>query len=368
MATGVLALLGSGETAPGMTKIHREIFARVQPSTLVSLDTAYGFQGNVPQMTEKLVDYFATSLHVAVESVHFDSFERASEVDRAIFRQRVREADYVFAGPGSPSYALTQWRPLNLGDDLFSVLERGGGVCFASAAALTLGAYTAPIYEIYKVGVAAPYWLEGLDIMSRIGLRCVVIPHFDNHEGRNYDTRFCYLGERNLTRLESQLPDDVATLGVDEHTALIIDLAADTLTVRGRGQAYWRRGSSVLVLPHGQVTPLSDLRTSETAPRHSAATAPPDSDSDLAALARVALTGGEDAADAVATLVRRAAASGDGHVDPSPYIEAVVAARTRARSSGAYELADDLRAALIDLDVEINDDASGTTWSRRTGA
>jgi hypothetical protein len=115
---GVLALLGSGEIAPSMTKVHRQLLKRVDPVRAVSLDTAYGFQANVPQMTEKIVDYFATSLRVDIEPLHFTLFEGSSEVERAAFRQDVRAANYVFAGPGSPSYALHQWSPLGLAEDL----------------------------------------------------------------------------------------------------------------------------------------------------------------------------------------------------------------------------------------------------------
>ena len=76
---------------------------------------------------------------------------------------------------------------------------------FSSAAALTLGRATVPVYEIYKVGVD-PYWLEGLDLLAEVGLNVAVIPHYDNAEGGNHDTRFCYLGERRLAMLEPELP------------------------------------------------------------------------------------------------------------------------------------------------------------------
>ena len=53
----------------------------------------------------------------------------------------------------------------------------------ASAAALTLGAVTIPVYEIYKVG-EEPRWLEGLDLLGpATGLRAAVVPHYDNAEG-----------------------------------------------------------------------------------------------------------------------------------------------------------------------------------------
>ncbi len=350
-----------------MTKVHREIFDRVAPARSVTLDTAYGFQGNVPQMTEKLVDYFQTSLRVVLTPLHFDSYANASELEREVFSQEVREADYVFAGPGSPSYALTQWRPLNLGADLHHVLQSGGAVCFASAAALTLGAFTAPIYEIYKVGVPAPYWLDGLDLMSRLGLRCAVIPHFDNREGQNYDTRFCYLGERNLHTLEAQLPAGVATLGVDEHTALIFDLEADTFSVRGRGNAYWRLGGEMTVLTGGpsslELLRATSARVASPAEPHPSPARPA---GDLETLARDALAGGPAGLAAVAALVRRASAASDGALDPAPFIDTLIDARDAARGAGLYEVSDRIRAALVAQGIEIHDAATGTTWSRTT--
>ncbi|MDQ3990608.1 MAG: hypothetical protein M3291_15720 [Actinomycetota bacterium] len=55
-------------------------------------------------------------------------------------------------------------------------LADGGCVTFASAAALTLGVVTVPVYEIYKVGTAPP-WVEGMDLLATAGLHAAVIPH-----------------------------------------------------------------------------------------------------------------------------------------------------------------------------------------------
>jgi hypothetical protein len=364
MSSGVLALLGSGETAPGMTKVHREIFARIPNISAVNLDTAYGFQLNVPQMSEKLEEYFTTSLHVDVTTLHFSSFDRASELDRTLFKQQVRDANYVFAGPGSPTYALKQWSPLHFEDDLLNVLAEDGTLCFASAAALTLGAFTAPIYEVYKVGIEDPRWREGLNVLGRLGLDCVVIPHFDNSEGANYDTRFCYLGEPRLLELERQLPDGVATLGVDEHTAAILDFNQDTLTVKGRSNAYWRLGGDSLVLANGTTTSLEDLR----AHTPSSTLAQPPTETTLrndspAALARLASEGGDIGLEALARLVQLASTGGRGFIDPASLVEGVLSTRVAARASGQYGLADQLRDALTASGIEVNDSPDGTTWS-----
>ena len=121
-----------------------------------------------------------------------------------------------------------------------------------SAAALTLGSHTVPVYEIYKVG-AEPAWVEGLDLLGEMtGLHAAVVPHYDNAEGGTHDTRFCYLGEPRLAALEADLPDEVGVLGVDEHTAAILDLSARTLEVRGNGLVSVRRRGGTTTFTDGQ--------------------------------------------------------------------------------------------------------------------
>jgi hypothetical protein len=259
---------------------------------------------------------------------------------------------------------LKQWSPLHFEDDLLSVLAKDGTLCFASAAALTLGAFTAPIYEVYKVGIEDPRWQEGLNVLGRLGLNCVVIPHFDNNEGANYDTRFCYLGEPRLLELEHQLPDGVATLGVDEHTAAVLDFTHDTLTVKGRSNAYWRLNGESLVLANGTTTSLEDLRTLTPSPP---LTQPPkethERNDSPVALARLALEGGDVGLNALTRLVQLASTGGRGFIDPTSLVEGVLSTRVAARASGQYNLADQLRDALIASGIEVKDSPEGTTWS-----
>ena len=118
---------------------------------------------------------------------------------------RVAEARYVFAGPGSPSYALRQWLGTAVPDLLAAKLRDGGCVTFASAAAVGVGVCSLPVYEVYKVG-EEPRWLDGLDLLSVTGLRAAVVPHYNNAEGGTHDTRYCYMGERRLRMLEALLP------------------------------------------------------------------------------------------------------------------------------------------------------------------
>jgi hypothetical protein len=344
-----------------MTKVHRQLLKRLDPVRAVSLDTAYGFQANVPQMTEKIVDYFATSLRIPIRPLHFTSFEGTSEVERATFRQDVRAANYVFAGPGSPSYALHQWEPLNLAEDLRGTLRDGGVLCFASAAALTLGYVTVPVYEIYKVGSAA-HWLPGLDVLAMAGIRGAVIPHYDNAEGGNYDTRFCYLGEDRLIELERQIPDETGILGVDEHTAGIIDLEHDTLTVMGKGGVYWRRNGETRTFESGTVTPLSELQSfqpEEVRP----ADEPTREEGEVEVLVALAEKGGPEAIDAIASLARLARTGSGVQIDPSDLVNGLLDLRVNARDAKDFDLADRIRDVLVTSGIEVMDAPDGSTWS-----
>jgi hypothetical protein len=346
-----------------MTKIHRKLLKSIPDVRAVNLDTSYGFQLNVLQMSEKLEEYFSTSLHIAMTTLHFAAYERASDIERALFKQGVRDASFVFAGPGSPTYALAQWAPLRFGEDLLSVLNRGGTLCISSAASLTLGGYTAPIYEVYKVGDLSPRWRDGLDVLGSFGLNCAVIPHFDNAEGRNYDTRFCYLGEPRLLELERQLPDGAATLGVDEHTAVIFDFESDRLRVEGRSNGYWRLGNASLTLENGQSYPLNDLRNATRAPRSDELHSQPSDRDPLIQLAEVAASNTEERAVALARLVQLASSAKDESIEPAPLIDGLLRARQDLREQGLFELADRLRSLLVDNGVDVQDTPSGVTWS-----
>ena len=236
--TRLLAIMGSGETTPTMTGVHRELLARAG-GTAVLLDTPYGFQENADDITARALEYFDRSLRTRVGVAQL---RNASDAPLAIATAvaRVREASWVFTGPGSPSYALRQWTATGVGPLLADKLKRGGVVVMSSAAALTVGISAVPVYEIYKCG-EPPFWLDALDLLGAHGIAAVVIPHFDNAEGGNHDTRFCYLGERRLNVMEQLLPDGVWVLGVDEHTALLLDLDEDTFAVAGKGNVTIRR-------------------------------------------------------------------------------------------------------------------------------
>ena len=254
----LLVIMGSGETAPTMVKPHRALFDRVGDAPAVALDTPYGFQENADDISERTQRYFADSVGRKVRVVSW----RTRDQDTAP-RERslaaLRDAGWIFAGPGSPTYALRQWRETQIPQILAERLRRGGVVVFASAAALTLGSHTVPVYEIYKVG-ADPCWVEGMDLVrTATGMPAVVIPHYDNAEGGHHDTRFCYLGERRLSAMEAELPDESFIIGIDEHTAVVFDLDASTASVIGNGTMTVRRRGHSTVYATGSVVAFDAL-------------------------------------------------------------------------------------------------------------
>ena len=258
----LLVLMGSGETAPTMMKPHRAIFERLGPDPVpaVIVDTPYGFQENADDISAKAVEYFARSVGrpVAVASLRRSDDPDVTAQTRAL--AGVASARWVFAGPGSPTYTLRQWRGGEMPNLLADKLRHGGCVVFASAAALTLGRYSVPVYEIYKSG-DDPLWADGFDLTAPIlGPDVAVIPHYDNAEGGHHDTRFCYLGERRLRVLETQLPEEGWVLGVDEHTGMVLDLDAGEATVIGNGTVTVRHHGDSVVLPSATTVTIDVLR------------------------------------------------------------------------------------------------------------
>jgi hypothetical protein len=313
-----------------MTKVHRALLSRIDEVRAVNLNTPYGFQENVDQMSQKLVEYFETSLQVSMRTLEFRSFADTSDERHTAFKQQVATATYVFAGPGSPSYALNQWSPLHLDQDLAAVVAHGGTVCFSSAAALTLGAFTPPVYEIYKAGTGLS-WMPGLNLLEVVGLRCVVIPHYNNAEGGNYDTSRCYIGERRLRILEESLDPDIAVFGIDEHTAAVLDIEQRTLTVLGKGECHWRQNGRIRTFANGSVTAFDDLGAGgDVLERISSPVVAPPVAIDEAELAQ------RDARDERLVLT----------------LEQV---RSEARAAGNYAMADRLRDALTDFGVSVRD-------------
>ena len=408
----ILTIMGSGETAPTMMKHHRELIARF-PGTpkAVVLDTPYGFQENSAELASKAVEYFRKSVGHPIEIAGLTRLHGQDTLTVEQGLARVRQADYVFAGPGSPTYALRQWAGTSVPDIVRGKMRTGGAVTFASAAALTLGRYTVPVYEIYKVG-DDPSWLEGLDVLGEIGLNVAVIPHYDNAEGGHHDTRFCYLGEHRLAMLEEQLPADAHVIGVDEHTGVILDLDSNTATVIGNSTITVRIKGRSTIHNSGDVISIDALRDPATGATNipiqvtppNTLQAEPEKDStslandtqiaersfneamsagDAAGAARAVLSlesaihawsadtlQGEEMDNAHAALrsmiVRLGDAAVGGLADPrdalDPIMNVLLELRSAVRADKRYDLSDLIRDRLAAVRIEVRDTPQGVEW------
>src|ERR671933_1935977 len=98
----LLVIIGSGETSPTMSKVHRELFARLDPSTgpAVMLDTPFGFQENADDVAAKAVTYFRESVNREVSVVSFRSAAELDAVTEETVLTRLRQARWIFSGPG----------------------------------------------------------------------------------------------------------------------------------------------------------------------------------------------------------------------------------------------------------------------------
>ncbi|HEU0240459.1 MAG TPA: hypothetical protein VFR11_14435 [Micromonosporaceae bacterium] len=407
----LLVVMGSGETAPTMIKQHRELFARLGDAPAVVLDTPYGFQENADDISDRAVAYFDASVGRKVSVVSWRHRDLPPAV-RARALADIGEAGWIFAGPGSPTYALRQWHGTEIPQLITERLKHGGVVIFASAAALTLGSHTVPVYEIYKAG-EPPAWADGLDIVAQVtGLPVVVVPHYDNAEGGHHDTRFCYLGERRLSLMEEMLPAESFIIGVDEHTAVTFDLDARSVTVSGNGTMTIRRHGRSTVYPSGTVLTFDQVGTDgevvvgsaadsaaptlgETSESTAAATLGAEADRLFAAFGAAADAGdmdgrtsavleledlltewasdlSDDVGYARALFRQMVVRLGDlaAAVDPRAValpavMDTLCAVRQSAREARDFATADTIRDRLADAGVEIRDTPDGATWHLR---
>ena len=376
--TWLLAMIGSGETSPTMVTVHRDLVARLgtpRPEAFL-LATPYAFQENAAGVSARAQRYFGHSVGLSVSILA----GICADADPAMAAPaltgdphpereaaRIRDADWVFSGPGNPPYALTHWQAGPVAAALRHRVLAGHGVTvLASAAAATAGQFTLPVYEIYKAG-GALRWLPGLDLLGPLGLPgAAVIPHYDNTEGRDYDTRYCYLGEHRLRLMQRDLPADGVILGIDEHTAVLIDLSLLTVAVLGRGGLTIRRRGESKVLPAGTVLPLAQLRQLIDGP---AATVPgavgvdpaADTGAGAAASAAAAATTGAGPAEAGPCATAGAAAV------PVPLPEVMAAAERRFEQAASTGDTAEMATAILDLESAVADWADDTDEDQGPG-
>ncbi|MBI2431111.1 MAG: Type 1 glutamine amidotransferase-like domain-containing protein [Candidatus Levybacteria bacterium] len=245
---GKLVLFGSGETSPTGKKIHRKILQSFsQKQNITILETPAGFQPNSHFVAEEIAKVFRQSL---LEFI-YDVFIIPDNPDNLSILKPLKQATYIFLGPGSPTYTVRQLQKTRTLQIMLDRWKNGATLCLSSAAAIAIGKYTLPVYEIYKTG-SDLYWEKGLNIFQHVGLSFIVITHWNNKEGGEHlDTRYCYMGQERFAKLRKLLPKNTAILGIDEHTAIIFDFENRIFSIEGVGTATLLKDKKKAVFNNG---------------------------------------------------------------------------------------------------------------------
>lgn len=260
---GLVVLFGSGETSASGRKIHEWLLRRLDPPIQISvLETPAGFEPNSAQVAGQVADFLRERLQNYNPQVSVIPARKRGtpfSPDNPEIIAPLRQANIIFLGPGSPTYAVRQLRDSLVWHTVVARHRLGAAIVLASAASLAASACTLPVYEIYKVGEDL-HWGEGLDFFGPYGLSLVFIPHWNNTDGgASLDTSHCYMGQARFEQLLALLPPHVTVLGLDEHTALIMDLNNKTCQVLGRGGVTLLKAGSESHYKAGQTLAMSEL-------------------------------------------------------------------------------------------------------------
>jgi hypothetical protein len=262
---GPVVLFGSGETSQIGGPVYETLVRRMGRSTplrIAVLETPAGFEPNSPQVAMRIADFLRRRLKAfspLVEVVPARKRGTPFSPDDPALLEGVLRADLVFLGPGSPTYAVRQLRGSRAWHAVTARHLLGGTTVLASAAMIAAGTFALPVYEIFKVG-EDPRWEEGLNLMGRHGLSLVLVPHWNNTDGgKELDTSRCYMGRERFDMLSRLLEGNRTIVGLDENTALVIDLAEGRGEVMGMGSVTLTRSGRESVFTAPQTFPLSEL-------------------------------------------------------------------------------------------------------------
>jgi len=338
---GPIVLFGSGETSASGRRVYEWLFKCLyRPVRVAILETPAGFQPNSSLVADKVGQFIKHHLqnyqpHIMV----IPARKRGTEFspDNLQLVAPIMQANVIFLGPGSPTYAVHQLRDSVAWDTVLACHRQGAALVLASAATIAASLYTLPVYEIYKAGEELQ-WYPGLDLFSPYGLSLVFISHWNNREGgAELDTSHCYMGQARFQQLLAILPSDANIVGIDEHTALIIDPVNRECHVMGRGTVNLLKQGREQRYVHGQTFSISELGSFQSIePQKGIATTVWES---------VRATKAE-----AATVL---------NINPPYEISKLVETREADRSRGDWEKADALRKRIMDLGWQVKDTTNG---------
>src|SRR5512140_694739 len=265
MTLGQIAFLGSGETSRAGGTIF-DLLARSlpQPLRIAILETPAGFELNSHQVAGRVAEFMKTRLQnytPIIDVVPARKRGTPFSPDEPGILKPLLYANFIFMGPGSPTYAIRQLQG-SLAWDLVRARHRmGATLAFASSATIAVGAWGLPVYEVYKVGEDI-HSVPGLNLFKEFGATVSFIPHWNNAEGGDdVDTSRCFVGRERFDVWCNSLPAENTTVGLDEHTGLIIDFEAGECEVSGVSSVSLVHDCQARIFPAGARFPLGELGT-----------------------------------------------------------------------------------------------------------
>jgi hypothetical protein len=250
---GPVVLFGSGETSSSGGHTFEAVAQRLpRPLRIAILETPAGFEPNSADVAGRVAGFLSRRLqndHPAIDVIPARQRHTPFSPDNPALIRPLLEANLIFLGPGSPTYAVRQLRGSLAWHTLLARHRLGAAIVLASAGTIAASAHALPVYEIYKVGEDV-HWRVGLDLFGPFGLALVLIPHWNSTEGgAGLDTSRCFMGQARFAQLQRLLPSGVTVVGIDENTALGIDLDSTQCEVMGGGDV-------TLIAPRGAPAPI----------------------------------------------------------------------------------------------------------------
>ena len=263
MTLGQIAFLGSGETSLAGGRIFEALARNIQdPLRIALMETPAGFELNSAQVVGKVGEFMKTRLQNYRPVVNVIPARKKNSLfspDDPEIVQPLLYANIIFMGPGSPTYAIRNLKDTLTWDVIRARHRLGATLIFASAATISIGAHALPVYEIYKVGQDV-HVVDGLDLFSDFGLHLSFIPHWNNADGGvDLDTSRCFIGMDRFAEWCNLVPSENETIGLDEHTGLIMDFESGLCEVSGVSSVSLVRECDPEMYPSGSKFPLSEL-------------------------------------------------------------------------------------------------------------
>lgn len=343
MKPGLIVLFGSGETSASSGKTYETVAQQTAERMAVGiLETPAGFEPNSPVVAGKVGEFIARRLQNYDPQIDIIPARKKGtpfSPDDAAILQPILRADWLFLGPGSPTYAVRQLQDSLAWQMVLARQRLGAMLLLASAATVAMGKSTLPVYEIYKVGQDL-HWQPGLDFFGPFGLSLAVIPHWNNTDGGDeLDTSRCFMGRDRFEKLRVMLPPDQTVLGLDEHTSLVIDPVSEECTVMGNGRVVILCGEKRQEFDSGQTFAVTELGSWQM-PEPQAGVSPEVWQAAVEAQAELKTT-----------------------PEPATAVLELVEARTVAREQREWAKADELRDQIAALGWQVQDTPDGPELS-----